>query len=173
MKQTETFYEFWFEHWSAFKSCMLEGYFDYSHRASPFTYRSFFLVALSFIVALNFAAFLFVGVYLLYTVEPGAAENDIHLKRAILGLSIYQFFLFLLFLSPSISVTVRRLHDLGQSGYQLWKVFIPIYGFVVLLHFVFFRSCLEGNPRSNAYGFPPSVEDVKVINPWKHSDDTK
>jgi uncharacterized membrane protein YhaH (DUF805 family) len=57
-------------------------------------------------------------------------------------------------LLPSISVGVRRLHDLGRSGWWMMLSFIPAAGAIVLLVF-----CLqEGDPGGNAYGPPVRSE---------------
>ena len=42
---------------------------------------------------------------------------------------------------PQIAVGVRRMHDVGKSG---WFLLIPIYNLVLLIS--------EGNPGSNQYG---------------------
>jgi serine/threonine-protein kinase len=47
----------------------------------------------------------------------------------------------LFILIPSISIGVRRMHDVGKSG---WFVLIPIYGFIL--------SVIKGNPYKNEYG---------------------
>jgi uncharacterized membrane protein YhaH (DUF805 family) len=52
---------------------------------------------------------------------------------------------------PNISVSVRRLHDTGKSGwlYLLW--FVPIIGWILLLIWY----CEKGDAASNAHGNPP------------------
>jgi uncharacterized membrane protein YhaH (DUF805 family) len=52
---------------------------------------------------------------------------------------------------PGISVTVRRLHDTGRSGWWFWITLIPFIGAVVLLVFM----VLESQPNSNLYGSNP------------------
>lgn len=42
---------------------------------------------------------------------------------------------------PQIAVGVRRMHDLGKSG---WFLLIPIYNLILL--------CTAGNPSPNKYG---------------------
>jgi uncharacterized membrane protein YhaH (DUF805 family) len=53
-------------------------------------------------------------------------------------------------LLPSISVGVRRLHDLDRSGWWLLLVFIPLIGGIVLI--VWF--CMRGTAGSNRFGAP-------------------
>ena len=56
-------------------------------------------------------------------------------------------------LIPTIAVSVRRLHDIGKSGwwYLLW--FIPIIGWIWMLVLLF----TEGDSGSNKYGSDPKV----------------
>ncbi len=49
---------------------------------------------------------------------------------------------------PIISLSVRRLHDIGRSGWYMLMILIPIVGFITLLIFYLSKS-QEG---SNAYG---------------------
>ena len=60
--------------------------------------------------------------------------------------------LFSLFvLIPSLAVAVRRLHDIGRSGFWLFILFIPIIGFFVILFFLL----QDSEPGSNEYGPNP------------------
>ena len=51
-------------------------------------------------------------------------------------------------LLPSIAVAVRRMHDVGKSG---WYVLIPIYNFILCV--------TEGNSGENEYGPDPKNEN--------------
>ncbi len=57
----------------------------------------------------------------------------------------------LLLILPSFAVAVRRLHDVGRSGWWLLIVFLPFIGFLVLL----FWWVQPSEPRDNAYGPSP------------------
>ena len=50
----------------------------------------------------------------------------------------------LLVLIPGIAVAVRRMHDVGKSG---WFALIPLYNFVL--------ACTEGDRGENEYGEDP------------------
>ena len=52
---------------------------------------------------------------------------------------------------PSIAVAVRRLHDVGKSGWFMFIALIPLIGSIWLL--VLF--CTEGNRGENIYGADP------------------
>jgi len=54
-------------------------------------------------------------------------------------------------LIPSISVSVRRLHDIAKSGWWVLLWFIPLVGWIFLLIWY----CKKGDPVANAYGEPP------------------
>ena len=56
-------------------------------------------------------------------------------------------------LVPSITVTVRRLHDIGKSGWYLLLAFIPVVGGFVLL----IMTCLASQPGDNQYGPDPRM----------------
>lgn len=65
---------------------------------------------------------------------------------AILG-SIASLALFI----PSLAVQVRRLHDIGKSGWYIFIVFIPLVGIILLLIWL----CREGTPNNNQFGPSP------------------
>ncbi len=54
---------------------------------------------------------------------------------------------------PSIAVGVRRLHDVGKSGWMMLISFIPIIGGIWLL--VLFVT--DGDPGENEYGANPKM----------------
>lgn len=57
----------------------------------------------------------------------------------------------LVVLVPNIAVTVRRLHDIGRSGWWYWIYFVPVLGFIVLLVF----CVTDSKPEENKYGVSP------------------
>lgn len=61
--------------------------------------------------------------------------------------TIYTFAVLL----PSIGVTIRRLHDIGRSGWWLLIALIPFIGILVLIIFNIFDS----EPGTNKYGDNP------------------
>ena len=54
---------------------------------------------------------------------------------------------------PGIALVVRRLHDLGKSGWFYLIILIPLIGALVLL--VFF--CFEGQKQENKWGPDPKA----------------
>ena len=54
---------------------------------------------------------------------------------------------------PSLSLSVRRLHDIGRTGWWLLLALIPIIGWIVLIVW----ACQPTDPQTNAYGPPPTA----------------
>ncbi|MDE0966921.1 MAG: DUF805 domain-containing protein [Flavobacteriaceae bacterium] len=54
---------------------------------------------------------------------------------------------------PSLAVCVRRLHDVGKSGWFYLIILIPIIGFFWIL----FLFCKNGNEGDNNYGADPKA----------------
>ena len=76
----------------------------------------------------------------------GSAMDSVLLLVVLL---IYYFFM----LIPSLSVTVRRLHDIGYSGWMYLVNFIPLVGGIILL----VLTCLDSETNDNKYGTNPKV----------------
>jgi uncharacterized membrane protein YhaH (DUF805 family) len=54
---------------------------------------------------------------------------------------------------PSIAVSIRRLHDIGKSGWWMLIGLIPIIGGIWFLVLV----CTDGTPGANSYGPSPKA----------------
>ena len=52
---------------------------------------------------------------------------------------------------PSIAVGVRRLHDIGKSGWFILLGFIPLVGAIILI----IMFCMDSQPGDNEYGANP------------------
>lgn len=63
---------------------------------------------------------------------------------------------------PSLAVMVRRLHDIGKSGWFYLLSFIPLVGAIILI--VWF--CKEGQKEANQWGENPllSIKDTPINN---------
>lgn len=73
-----------------------------------------------------------------------------------LGVSLISGLYSLFILIPGIAVSVRRLHDIGKSGWMLLIILIPIIGVIWLI--VLYAT--EGTYGENQYG-PDPKEDVE------------
>lgn len=56
---------------------------------------------------------------------------------------------------PSLSALVRRLHDIGKSGWNYFVAFIPLVGAILLL----VNLCKDGDSGENKYGPSPKGLD--------------
>ncbi len=52
---------------------------------------------------------------------------------------------------PGLALAVRRLHDIGKSGWWVLIALVPLVGFIVLLVF----AVTDSQPGENAYGPNP------------------
>ena len=76
------------------------------------------------------------------------------LSNLISLLAILYVLYYLAVLIPSIAVGVRRLHDIGKSGFWILIVLIPLIGPIWLLILV----VKEGDRGENLYGPDPKME---------------
>lgn len=97
--------------------------------------------------------------FILYIVCLGSmtagllSENEV--SAGVGGALIISFILILIFnlaiIVPSLSVMIRRLHDIGKSGAWFFIAFIPLIGSIVLLVFM----CMDSQPGQNQWGPNP------------------
>ena len=116
---------------------VLRQYVDFKGRArrSEYWYFSLFSVLISIVLGI-------IDIFVLGA-DPFAGESGM------LG-NLYS----LAVLLPSLGVLVRRLHDVGKSGWFFLIVFIPLIGFIWLL-ILLFRNSQQGE---NKWG--PSPKEV-------------
>ena len=74
-----------------------------------------------------------------------------NLLDRIWGVPVIACILSLALLIPGLAVCVRRLHDLGKSGWWVLLAFIPLVGAIILI--VWF--CQDGDRQPNEYGPSP------------------
>lgn len=58
---------------------------------------------------------------------------------------------YLIMLVPNLSVSVRRLHDIGKSGWYMFLSLIPLIGGLILLVW----ALMDSEPGENQYGKNP------------------
>ena len=68
-------------------------------------------------------------------------------------LGIIYLLYFLAVMIPFLSLSVRRMHDTGRSGWAVLSTFIPFVGIIILLIFL----CEEGQSTDNEYGPNPKA----------------
>jgi uncharacterized membrane protein YhaH (DUF805 family) len=92
---------------------------------------------------------MFVFIAIILDMNLGTAFE--HLRK--LGFGLFYILYGLGVFIPALAVTVRRLHDVGKSGWMILITLIPIIGAVWLLVLMM----TDGNPGENQYG--PNVKD--------------
>ena len=123
-----------------FKNCVLKHYVDFKGRARRKEYWSFVLFTVIIIILVGIVA--------------GVLDNVLGLSGTLTAALVTIVDLGLIL--PSISVLVRRLHDIGKSGWWFWVSLIPVVGGIILLVFMF----LDSQPGSNAYGSNPKRSNL-------------
>jgi uncharacterized membrane protein YhaH (DUF805 family) len=106
---------------------VLKNYVNFNGRARRSEYWYFTLVSIIISIILMFA------------------DSAIGSAEGILGL-IFSFGTII----PSIAVGVRRMHDLGKSG---WYILIPIYNLIL--------ACTNGQEGTNEYGPDPKGDPLQ------------
>ena len=95
----------------------------------------------------------FTLVYLIIEVVLAVIDMATGLFSQSTGIGVLSGIFALAMILPSLSVTVRRLHDTGRSGWWLLIGLIPLLGAIVLLVFMI----LDGEPGSNRFGDNPKA----------------
>jgi uncharacterized membrane protein YhaH (DUF805 family) len=122
------------------KSVLMNNYANFNGRASRSEYWWFALA--TFIAGFCFS--LVDGVMLVVM--------DVPLDSILWTLSPITTLLRLAIFIPSLAVAVRRMHDLGKSGWWILIIAIPCVG--IILYIVWLAT--DGEPHDNAYGPVPT-----------------
>ena len=93
----------------------------------------------------------FILCYYIITILAVVIDNTLGLANDLTGYGFITLAVMLGHILPSLSLVVRRLHDVGKSGWFYFIAFIPIIGGIWLL--VLF--CTEGTKGENKYGADP------------------
>ena len=117
---------------------VLKQYADFNGRARRKEYWMFALFSMIFSFALSFLS-MSLG---LYDEDAGYGVLD----------SIYS----LAVLIPGLAVSIRRLHDVGKSGWMFLLVFLPIIGWIWL----FVLTVTDSDSSENQYGQNPKEVTV-------------
>ena len=93
---------------------------------------------------------LFVLLYVILYIGAGVIDVVVGTFDLELGIGLFGAVVSLGLLIPSISVGVRRLHDIDKSGWMYLLAIVPIAN-IVLLVFL----CLDGTQGNNRFGEDP------------------
>ncbi|MES2414430.1 MAG: DUF805 domain-containing protein [Pseudomonadota bacterium] len=108
---------------------VMKNYFGVEGRARRTEYWMYFLVYLGIIIVAS-------------------------ILDAIIGLGLIGGIAALVHLIPSITVGVRRLHDINKSGWWLLIVLIPLIGWLIAIYW----AVKEGDAGDNTYGRDPKAD---------------
>ena len=129
--------------WAYFVRCIRQKYVDGEGRARRLEYWSFALFAWLSMTGFMFAVFMLTALF-------GGLDQDSPPVGIIFAMII--IFGWMLLLAPAgISVAVRRLHDIGLSGWLYLISFVPYVGGLFML----VVACIPSQPHPNAYGPAP------------------
>jgi uncharacterized membrane protein YhaH (DUF805 family) len=118
-----------------YKKVVFENYANFSGRARRSEYWYFALM--------NFIILILAAVL----------DNALGLTFGVLPYGYIYLIVALAVFVPGLAVSVRRLHDVGKSGWFYFIFLIPLVGAIWLL--VLF--CTEGNHGENQYGQDPKA----------------
>lgn len=92
---------------------------------------------------------MFILFYVVFGIVAMIVDNALGLASAQTGYGPVYGLLVLAHLVPGLAVGVRRMHDVGKSG---WFLLIPIYSLIL--------ACTNGEAGSNKYGPDPKNEEA-------------
>ena len=127
-----------------FIQCITKKYAEFSGRARRAEYWYFTLFNILFQVGIGIVLGILAGGIAGSTGDTGGAVALISLIPNLVALALFL---------PGLAVTIRRLHDIGKSGWWVLIAFIPILGAIILLIFM----VTPGNAGSNQYGPDPKA----------------
>lgn len=105
-------------------------YFEFWGRSTRLHYWMFFLVQFVLLIA---------GVVIDYQMRGGLSRSLVHMPVTL--------FMIIIHIVPAITVQVRRLHDIGRSGFWYLLNFVPFGGLVLL-----YWACRASDAGRNNYG---------------------
>lgn len=126
----------------ALESALLKNFFKCSGRARRSEYWYFMLFILIIFTILFFLIMLTKDILILILLRFSYFDKFGVLFCFLVGV-------------PSVTVTIRRLHDIGKSGLYFFLIFIPVIGNIILLVFLL----TDSQPEENIYGPCPKYEN--------------
>jgi uncharacterized membrane protein YhaH (DUF805 family)/cold shock CspA family protein len=127
--------------WSYFWRALTQNYVNFAGRARRKEYWGYFLFWVISLLVIAGAGFFIDAV-------TGNFDGD---ESAVVAVGLCGVFLLATFL-PSLSLTIRRIHDIGLSGWFYLLVFIPTIGSLIILVF----ALIPTQGRENRWGPVPA-----------------
>jgi uncharacterized membrane protein YhaH (DUF805 family) len=120
---------------------VLQNYFNFNGRARRKEYWFFMLFNV------------------IFAIVAAVIDNVLGIASAELGYGpIYGLYALATFI-PGIAVSIRRLHDIGKSGWYFLLGIIPCVGGIILLVF----ALTPGDPYDNEYGPDPKADEANML----------
>ena len=141
--QQKSLFTYWLE-------CFTKHYADFSGRARRSEYWGTVLfngliqAGLSIILSI-------VATILFSSIEINGEVTFSSLFFLLPDIPIYIYSL--IWLLPGLAVSVRRLHDIGKSGWNLLWILLPIVGAIMLIYWY----CQDSQPEENKWGANPKL----------------
>jgi uncharacterized membrane protein YhaH (DUF805 family) len=98
---------------------------------------------------------MFVLFNVIFAIAAAVIDNVIGLAFGDTGYGPFYLIYNLVVLIPTIAVMVRRLHDIGKSGWFILLGLIPCVGGIILLVF----TVMAGDAYDNEYGPDPKADE--------------
>lgn len=130
--------------WSYFRRAITTNYVNFHGRARRKEYWGFYLFWLIAVVALSALGFAVDG-----------AVGNLETELPVVTFALPVLFVLATFL-PAVAMTVRRIHDIGLSGWFYLLILVPSVGGLVI--FVF--SLIPSQARDNKWGPVPAGVNV-------------
>ena len=131
-----------------YKKVIFDNYANFSGRARRSEYWYFTLINLLIVLTLCILLIVSLGIF----GNNDYGEYSLGIAGGIM-VSIISLYALITFI-PRLAVTVRRLHDLGYSGWMYLIAFVPG-GSIIILVFL----CMDSQPFDNRWGPNPKKEN--------------
>ena len=141
--QQKSLFTYWLE-------CFTKHYADFSGRARRREYWGtiLFNVLIQAVLSIILS---FVCTILFSSIEINGEVTFSPLFFLLPDIPIYIYGL--VWLLPGLAVAVRRLHDIGKSGWNLLWILLPIVGAIMLIYWY----CQDSQPEENKWGANPKL----------------
>ena len=141
--QQKSLFTYWLE-------CFTKHYADFSGRARRREYWGTMLFNVLIQIGLNIILSI-VSTILFSSIEINGEVTFSPLFFLLPDIPIYIYGL--VWLLPGLAVAVRRLHDIGKSGWNLLWILLPIVGAIMLIYWY----CQDSQPEENKWGANPKL----------------
>jgi len=116
-----------------FLDVIRKKYAKFKGRASRQEFWLFMLFSFIIFFLVGFLSKLFNIDYSIVLDDITLIENGGEIIKTAISINILQAIVGLMLFLPSLAISIRRLHDIGRSGFSYLLIFIPIIGALILL----------------------------------------